>query len=351
MPSRPSWPPPGIVQRAWLELADGRCLVDAVEVSTSVSTNQVFRVTLDDGTTLVTKVSSYGRFRDFYDDHESIRGWTEALSHGPYASFLARAVCKDDKVYVYNEGRHWVVFYVDVVVKDRLPRILSGSQIVDLAEALARFHVQSWEVREQVPGTAKSIESDLADLAHRLSNERWVFEFPLSVVEADFLRGQIDVLSSNLERLEYHQTLKIPVLIDWNTGNFSVIFQSGHFRFFSRWDYDWFRLGSPLLDFYFASRVVSSMGDRSEFSYAPNTLLDPRFCLFLRTYSRVRPLAPEELLLLPELYRFFVLNYVVKDGEHFFRPRICRRLRKKVVKLHLPALDAMDLRMLRRCVS
>ena len=52
-----------------------------------------------------------------------------------------------------------------------------------------------------------------------------------------------------LERIRYDYWEKIPVLIDWNLGNFSVDRHAdGSFHFFSRWDYDWFRIEPRLLE-------------------------------------------------------------------------------------------------------
>ena len=44
-----------------------------------------------------------------------------------------------------------------------------------------------------------------------------------------------------------------------------------------------------------------------------------------------------------ETYRFFLLNYVVREGEHFFRRDIWQHLLHDVVDVHLPALDDLDL--------
>ena len=73
-----------------------------------------------------------------------------------------------------------------------------------------------------------------------------------------------------LDRSGYDKWWKIPVLIDWNLGNFSVENIGDRFRLFSRWDYDWFRIDSRMLDFYFFSRVSSRTGDRTMFSVRPS---------------------------------------------------------------------------------
>jgi len=38
----------------------------------------------------------------------------------------------------------------------------------------------------------------------------------------------------------------------------------------------------------------------------------------------------------------FLLNYVVRSGEHFFREDICRRLQREAVEEYFPALDQVD---------
>jgi Ser/Thr protein kinase RdoA (MazF antagonist) len=88
--------------------------------------------------------------------------------------------------------------------------------------------------------------------------------------------------------------------------------------------------------------VSSRTGDRTRFTYGAHTLLEPRFRAFLRAYHRRFPLSDAEVLFLPEAYRFFLLNYVVREGRHFFRHDIWRLLQHDVVDLHLPRLDDYD---------
>ena len=140
----------------------------------------------------------------------------------------------------------------------------------------------------------------------------------------------------------YHEWTKIPVLIDWNLGNFSVGFDGEGFKFFSRWDYDWFRIEPRMLDLYFCARVVRAEGDQETFSYTVDPLFEERFMKFLRTYHRILPLKKEELLFLKEAYRFFILNYVLRVGEHFFQPDICHRLQQEAIEDNLPQLELVS---------
>jgi hypothetical protein len=72
-----------------------------------------------------------------------------------------------------------------------------------------------------------------------------------------------------------------------------------------------------MMDFYFFSRVVSDAGDRTVFSYSIDTMMEDRFIFFLEEYHKINPLTANELRFMREAYRFFILNYVIKDGNYF----------------------------------
>ena len=171
-------------------------------------------------------------------------------------------------------------------------------------------------------------------------------QFGLEQSRLDLVRRHTHRFLMALHESGYDYWQKIPVLIDWNLGNFSVEpdpADPAAFRMFSRWDYDWFRIESRLLDFYFLSRVSSRTGDRSSFTYGSHTLLEPRFRHFLRAYHEVFPLTEQEVLFLKEAYRFFLLNYVIREGRHFFRYDFWQHLLHDAVDVHLPSLDRLDL--------
>ncbi|MEQ9021730.1 MAG: hypothetical protein RLN82_03110, partial [Pseudomonadales bacterium] len=128
----------------------------------------------------------------------------------------------------------------------------------------------------------------------------------------------------------------IPVFVDWNIGNFSI---NKDYRFFSRWDYDWFRMSTRVMDFYFFSRVCSTIGDRTIFSYLVDPLMEDRFITFLKAYHKVYPLTAQEIKILKETYRFFILNYVIKDGRYFFHELYASRLQFEAHETYFPTLD------------
>ena len=151
----------------------------------------------------------------------------------------------------------------------------------------------------------------------------------------------------HLEKIHYDEWVRIPILVDWNLGNFSVRSsdqnRNSTFEFSTRWDYDWFRIESRLLDFYFLSRVSSRTGDKTQFSYSAHTLTEPRFVKFISAYHQVYPLSRTEIEFLPFAYRFFILNYVIREGARFFRPDLCSQFRRDAAHHYLVESERLDL--------
>lgn len=332
-----------LVERAWNALALPTRVEHVDEISAEVSTNRVYRVALDDGHEVVAKTSSYGSFVHFRQDHDLIEQWRRLLGGTRFARFLAGIVeSKPGSVFTYREQRRWVVFYHKAPFYDFLPRVLSQRQIESLAQEMAEFHRASEDVAARMNPSWKTLGADVASLYDALGNDAWREERGFAPELEDVLRTQCDLFLTNSTQLGYHSFKKLPVLVDWNIGNFSVGFDGEGFKFYSRWDYDWFRIEPRMLDFYFCARVVRSEGDKTLFSYSAAPLFEPRFLHFLRHYHAINPLSDEEVLFLKEAFRFFLLNYVVRAGEHFFRPSYCARLQKETVTRYLPDLDALD---------
>jgi Ser/Thr protein kinase RdoA (MazF antagonist) len=261
------------------------------------------------------------------------------------AARAAEARQQNEKIaFVFEQGRRWVAFYHKVPFYDFLPPRLSDLEIESFGRNLAAFHKASLRAAGHLNPTWKSVGSDIAALYDALGSSDWRRERGIADAQQRVLQRHCDAFLENTERLGYYEWPKLPILIDWNPGNFSVGYDSTGFRFFSRWDYDWFRIEPRLFDFYFASRVVRDSGDQTVFSYTTGPLTEPRFITFLRAYHAVYPLSAPEILFLKEAYRFFVLNYVVHVGEHFFRPSIWTRLMQEALDEYLPSLDRLDLR-------
>ncbi|HEY4333725.1 MAG TPA: hypothetical protein VGM78_14185 [Ilumatobacteraceae bacterium] len=344
------------LRAAWDAYGDPRPIASVAEVSAKVSTNRVYRLQLDDpqdrSASVIAKVSSYGSYFLFREDHDRIHRCRDLLQPTRWAGLLADVLTERQpvppgqraRVFTYYTGELWTAFYQDVAQGHPLPRILSDGQVADLGEEMALLHRDCADVARRIPLSSKSIKSDAIHLLELLSDKHSSLKFQYDAEQKQFLRGQCHEFLEQLDRFGYDDWTKLPVLIDWNLGNFSVSMAKQQVRLFSRWDYDWFRIEPRLLDFYFLSRVASATGDRTVFSYSPHTLLEARFKHLLAAYHRIFPLNEDEILFLREVYRFFILNYVVREGDNFFQPEYWHRLQQEAVSLCLPAAQRLDLR-------
>ena len=325
-----------IVRKAWEEYNPEIQIQSIIDVSVHVSTNHVYRVKLRNRKHVFAKLSYYGKFEFFKEDHAIINVLANALPP-EYEHFLAQSLIKDNEVFVYRQKSDdfdvWVVFYQQVKVARKLPKMQTQEIIQHLGRELARFHKACNEVRHLLPPSSKTLEVDIYDLLDFLNTEFGKFVHRGHV---DTIRYHCDVLLANLANLSYTHFRKLPVFIDWNIGNFSLNKKN---QFFSRWDYDWFRVSSRVMDFYFFSRVVSTIGDRTVFSYHIDTLMEERFGLFLKAYHEIFPLTLHEVYFIKEAYRFFILNYVIKDGQYFFHEVYATRLQKEAYETYLPNIE------------
>jgi hypothetical protein len=334
---------PDVVRRAWEEYGDHRTIVAVSDISATVSTNKVYRAALSDGHEVIAKTTIYGSYVHFRQDHRIIQQWNRRLVGTPFRNLLAQICLREDgEVFTAHIDETWVVFYEKAEFYDFLPKILTPGQITSLGIELAELHKASTAVAPLLSKSWKSLGSDIATLYDMIGNPAWRKEHDVSPQGMSVLRSQCDQFLTNAEKLGYHRFEKIPVLIDWNIGNFSVGFDGEGFRFFSRWDYDWFRVEPRTLDFYFCARVVRAEGDQDTFSYTLDPFFEPRFLEFLRAYHATNPLTGEEILFMKESYRVFLLNYLFRVGEHFFRDSFKSRLQKEALEVYFPILDRTD---------
>jgi Ser/Thr protein kinase RdoA (MazF antagonist) len=333
-----------IVRLAWTDYGDNRSIVEIVEVSAHVSTNHVFRLHLDDGSHVVGKVSSYGSYFLFAEDHDRLFKLVQSLSNSRWSGFLAQVLPRDGRAYTWYDGSCWAAFYNDVERGTQLPRIISTDDIVFLAREIAGFHKACANAALDLPSTSNSVKGDAIHLLDQLSSEFAPRNFDLRESDISYLRTSTHNFLTNLENIHFDEWKKIPILVDWNLGNFSVTQDANLVkRLFTRWDYDWFRIDTRMLDFYFLSRAASHTGDKTHFSYSPHTLVEPRFVAFLQAYHSVYPLSRAEIEFLPSAYQFFILNYVIREGAKFFRADLSTRFRKDAVRQYLPMLESLDI--------
>jgi len=325
-----------IIKKAWEGYDDSKTIKDIADISAMVSTNHVFRITFEDGDMVIAKLSYFGNYEHFKEDHRIIHALSNNLLY-PFENLLAKSLLKNNRVYIYRykQGRTdaWVVFYNPSRILERLPRRLEDHHIVKLGQQVGKFHKACSRVKNVLPKSSKTLRTDIAALQQLLVTDEKKFG---SAMQVDFLKYHCDLFLKNRSSYNMKSFEIIPVFIDWNIGNFSV---TPNQELYSRWDYDWFRMSYRLLDFYFFSRVVSDAGDRTVFSYYINTMMEDRFILFLKEYHQVNPLTADEIRFLKEAYRFFILNYVIKDGKHFFNEQYAKKLQAEAFEIYLPSVD------------
>lgn len=325
-----------IVKYAWMAYDSSRAIKSISDISAKVSTNHVYKVVFTNGTFVIAKLSYFGRYEHFVEDHTIINVLANNLPD-PFENFLARSLIQGNQLFVHRFKNNlidaWVVFYKPVKINKKLPRRLDEDQIVTLGGQFAKFHSACAQVKNTLPPASKTLNSDLEHLLEILSSDFGQYEHRSN---GEIIKRQCELFFENSSRLNTKSFERIPVFVDWNIGNFSVT-RSG--KLFSRWDYDWFRMASRVLDFYFLSRIVSDIGDRTVFSYNVGPMMEDRFILFLKAYHKVNPLSPDEIRFMKEVYRFFILNYVIKDGRYFFHEIYATKLQKEAYETYFPALD------------
>lgn len=326
----------GIVREAVRSYDRSKKIVLIDDISARVSTNYVYRIRFDDGNMFIAKLSYFGKFEHFVEDHTIINSMANNLQI-PFENVLAKSLMKGDSLFVHRHQSKlidaWVVFYKPMQIRRRMPKRLEEEQIIPLAKSFAQFHKACDNIRNTLPPSSKTMESDIHHLLEILQTDEGKHEHRMHL---DLIESQCELFLKNVTKLQMNKLKSLPVFVDWNIGNFSV---TGQFELFSRWDYDWFRVSSRMMDFYFLSRIVSGVGDMTVFSYDIDRFMEERFIIFLKAYHEVNPLKREEILLLRECYRFFLLNYVIKYGRYFFHDIFATRLQHEAYNLHLPTID------------
>src|SRR3954453_16252691 len=116
-----------IVKEAWEAYDSTREIIRIVDISAKVSTNHVYRITFSDKNFIIAKLSYFGSFDHFVEDHTIIDSLSNNLP-SPFENFLARALAKGRTLFVYRYQHEildtWVVFYRPITIKKRLPRRL-----------------------------------------------------------------------------------------------------------------------------------------------------------------------------------------------------------------------------------
>lgn len=326
----------GIVREAVKHYDDSKRIVRIDDISAKVSTNHVYRIKFSDHNIIIAKLSYFGKFEHFVEDHSIINSLSNNLP-APFENVLARSLIKGNSLFVHRHTDRlidaWIVFYRPMRVRKKLPKRLSVDQIKKLAKTFAQFHQACFSVKNTLPPSSKTMQIDIEHLLRILQTSLGQHDHRMHL---DLIREQCHKFLDNTAKLETEKFETIPVFVDWNIGNFSV---TSNMVLHSRWDYDWFRVSSRMMDFYFFSRIVSDVGDQTVFSYDIDRFMEERFVIFLKAYHEEYPLTEKEIRYLPETYRFFLLNYVVKYGRYFFHEVFSNRLQQEAYNHHLPTIE------------
>jgi Ser/Thr protein kinase RdoA (MazF antagonist) len=325
-----------IIQKAWEGYDTSKSIRKIEDISVKVSTNHVYRITFEDEDIIIAKLSYFGKYEYFKEDHRIIHSLSNNLLY-PFENLLTKSLLKNNRVYTYRfrKGKLdvWVVFYNPTRVMQRLPKRLEEHHIKKFGQQIGRFHKACSRLRNVLPKSSKTLRTDINTLMEQLEDNETRFG---SRMQADYIKYHCELFLKNRLKLNAGSFETIPVFIDWNIGNFSV---TNKMELYSRWDYDWFRMSSRMMDFYFFSRVVSDAGDKTAFSYLITPMTEDRFLLFLEEYHKINPLTPDEIRFLREVYRFFILNYVIKDGHYFFSDYYAKKLQAEAFDSYLPSVD------------
>ena len=325
-----------IIKEAWKNYNPKKKIKLICDISAKVSTNHVFQIKLENGDSVIAKLSYFGNFEHFKEDHTIINALATNLL-APYEKLIARSLTKKHEVYTYRYADDlmdaWVVFYNPVPVKKKAPKILNKTQIAKLGSEIAHFHKACNELTDTLPSSSKTLQTDILHLLEILDSNMGLFAYH---IDKDETKRQCDIFLHNIEKIDYKNFDIIPVFVDWNIGNFSV---NKHFNLYSRWDYDWFRMAPRVMDFYFLSRVCSAVGDRANFSYYINPLMEDRFIIFLKAYHKVFPINEHKVRFMQEAYRFFILNYVIKYGHYFFHEFYASKLQREAYETYFPSIE------------
>jgi Ser/Thr protein kinase RdoA (MazF antagonist) len=325
-----------ILKAAWKGYDPSRTIKTIEDISPMVSTNHVYKVTFTDDDFIIAKLSTFGKYEHFKEDHRIIHSMSNNLLY-PFENLLAKNLLKNNRVYTYRHRKGkadaWVVFYNPSRVMQFMPGRLQEGHIRNFGRQIGKFHLACSRIRNVLPKSSKTLRTDINTLLEQLETAEKRFGGKENV---SLIKHHCEQFLKNRNKCNAGSFEIIPVFIDWNIGNFSVI---DNIQLFSRWDYDWFRMSSRMMDFYFFSRVVSDVGDRSVWSYVIGPMMEERFLLFLSEYHAVNPLIADEIRFLREVYRFFILNYVIKNGIYFFSEQYATKLYAEAIEIYLPSVD------------
>ena len=90
-----------IVRHAWETYDSSRSIRSIEDISAKVSTNHVYRIRFEDEGIIIGKLSYFGKFEHFVEDHTIINALANNLPD-PFENFLAKSLTKQGNLFVYR---------------------------------------------------------------------------------------------------------------------------------------------------------------------------------------------------------------------------------------------------------
>src|SRR5882757_5732849 len=186
-----------IVKKAWEGYDASKTIKLIEDISAMVSTNHVYRITFDDDDIIIAKLSYFGKFEHFKEDHRIIQTLANNLLY-PFENLLARSLLKNNRVYIYHykHGKTdaWVVFYNPTRILQRLPRRLDENHIKKLGQQVGKFHKACSRVKNVLPKSSKTLRTDISSLLTQLNADEKEFG---TAMQADFLKYHCETFLKN----------------------------------------------------------------------------------------------------------------------------------------------------------
>ncbi|MEZ5216907.1 MAG: hypothetical protein R2715_10070 [Ilumatobacteraceae bacterium] len=193
------------LHRAWSEYGDPAQVLEVLEVSANVSTNRVYRLALSDGRHVIAKVSSYGSYFLFAEDHDRLHRVHELLRGTRFGGFLAAVLDRDGRAYTWYDGTLWAAFYEEIERRDALPRILDDDQIDTFGREIAEFHLACATAATHIPPTSNTVKGDAITLLDQLSSPFAPRNFDLPPEYVGVLWRHTHEFLLELERIRYDE--------------------------------------------------------------------------------------------------------------------------------------------------
>jgi len=82
-----------VIKKAWEGYDASKTIKSIDDISAMVSTNHVYRITFDDDDIIIAKLSTFGKYEHFKEDHRIIHSLSNNLLY-PFENLLAKSLLK-----------------------------------------------------------------------------------------------------------------------------------------------------------------------------------------------------------------------------------------------------------------